>query len=54
MIGAYATFPNCPQRQAANLSGSLSGGHKILVGAVINGPNGADLFIDLVRWPQTR
>ncbi|WNV90021.1 glycoside hydrolase family 9 protein [Umezawaea sp. Da 62-37] len=52
MIGVGTTFPNCPQHQAANLSGSLNGGRKVLVGAVVNGPNGADLFSDLGEMPE--
>ncbi len=51
MIGVGTTFPNCPQHQAANLSGDLDGGRKVLVGAVVNGPNGADLFGDLGDMP---
>jgi len=51
MIGVGSTFPNCPQHQAANLSGDLNGGRKVLVGAVVNGPNGADLFSDLGEMP---
>jgi endoglucanase len=51
MIGTGTTFPNCPQHQAANLSGNLNGGHKVLAGAVVNGPNGADLFADLGEMP---
>ncbi|HWO64701.1 MAG TPA: glycoside hydrolase family 9 protein [Umezawaea sp.] len=51
MIGVGTTFPNCPQHQAANLSGDLNGGRRVLVGAVVNGPNGADLFSDLGEMP---
>jgi endoglucanase len=44
VIGAGTTFPHCPQHQVANLAGSLNGGRNVVVGAVVNGPNGADNF----------
>ncbi|HEU4423924.1 MAG TPA: glycoside hydrolase family 9 protein, partial [Pilimelia sp.] len=44
MIGAGTTFPHCPQHQVANLAGSLHGGKRVIRGAVVNGPNGADNF----------
>jgi hypothetical protein len=47
MIGEGADFARCPQHQVANLSGSLTGGRKVIRGAVVNGPNGADNFTDL-------
>jgi endoglucanase len=47
VIGEGTVFPWCPQHQVANLAGSLSGGRQVLVGAVVNGPNGADNFEDI-------
>jgi len=47
MIGEGTEFSQCPQHQVANLSGSLTGGRKVIRGAVVNGPNGADNFEDL-------
>jgi hypothetical protein len=47
VIGEGSDFPQCPQHQVANLSGSLTGGSKVIRGAVVNGPNGASNFIDL-------
>ena len=41
VIGEGTVFPHCPQHQVANLAGSLTGGRDVLVGAVVNGPNGA-------------
>ena len=46
MIGAGSTFPRCPQHVVANLSGRQDGTAPILRGAVVNGPNSADLFAD--------
>ncbi len=46
MIGTGTTFPHCPQHVVANLSGSVDGTAPILRGAVVNGPNSADLFSD--------
>ncbi|WP_086660680.1 glycoside hydrolase family 9 protein [Lentzea kentuckyensis] len=51
IVGVGAKFPECPHHQAANLSGSSNGGSKVLVGAVINGPNDASLFGDLGEMP---
>jgi endoglucanase len=47
MIGEGSDFSQCPQHQVANLSGSLTGGRRVIRGAVVNGPNGADNFEDL-------
>lgn len=47
MIGAGTVFPHCPQHQVANLAGSLTGGSRVINGAVVNGPNGAENFDDL-------
>ncbi len=47
VIGAGTVFPHCPQHQVANLAGGLNGGKKVVVGAVVNGPNGAGNFEDL-------
>jgi len=47
VIGEGTTFPRCPQHQVANLAGSLTGGRDVLVGAVVNGPNGAENFEDI-------
>ena len=46
MIGVGTDFPHCPQHVVANLSGSQDGAAPILRGAVVNGPNSADLFTD--------
>jgi hypothetical protein len=46
MIGVGTDFPRCPQHVVANLLGSLDGSAPILRGAVVNGPNSADLFTD--------
>jgi Glycosyl hydrolase family 9/Cellulase N-terminal ig-like domain len=46
MIGVGTDFPRCPQHVAANLLGSPDGSPPILRGAVVNGPNSADLFVD--------
>ncbi len=47
VIGEGTTYPLCPQHQVANLAGSLTGGSRVAVGAVVNGPNGSDQFTDL-------
>jgi endoglucanase len=47
VIGEGSVFPRCPQHQVANLAGSLTGGRNVLVGAVVNGPNGAENFEDI-------
>jgi glycosyl hydrolase family 9/cellulase-like Ig domain-containing protein len=43
MIGVGAHYPRCPQHVVANLSGTR---RRILVGAVVNGPNDRGLFAD--------
>ncbi|MEV4315975.1 glycoside hydrolase family 9 protein [Actinocrispum sp. NPDC049592] len=52
IVGVGSTFPYCPHHQAANLAGDPNGGRRILYGAVINGPNGADNFEDLGEMPE--
>ena len=47
VIGEGTVFPHCPQHQVANLAGSLTGGRNVVVGAVVNGPNGAENFEDI-------
>jgi endoglucanase len=44
MVGVGTRFPHCMQHQVANLSGSRDGTSPLDVGAVVNGPNGADNF----------
>jgi endoglucanase len=44
MVGEGSTFPNCMQHQIANLSGTTNGHRPLDVGAVVNGPNGTDVF----------
>lgn len=44
VVGEGSNFAHCPQHQVANLAGSVHGGDKVIVGAVINGPNGAANF----------
>ena len=44
MIGVGDRFPLCPQHQVANLSGTTDGTAPVLVGAVVNGPNGKGNF----------
>jgi endoglucanase len=39
IVGNGAVFPNCMQHQVANIAGSLDGGHPVLRGAVVEGPN---------------
>ena len=46
MIGVGSVFAQCPQHVVANLAGSVDGQPPILRGAVVNGPNKADLFTD--------
>jgi glycosyl hydrolase family 9/cellulase-like Ig domain-containing protein len=41
MIGTGSRFPRCPQHVVANLNGTR---HRILRGAVVNGPNDRSLF----------
>ena len=40
IVGAGTTFPHCIHHQIANLVGSLDGTSPLLLGAVVNGPNG--------------
>jgi endoglucanase len=44
MVGEGTNFPRCMQHQVANLSGRLDGTPPLLLGAVVNGPNGARIF----------
>jgi len=44
MVGVGTRFPDCMQHQVANLEGSTDGTLPLDVGAVVNGPNGADNF----------
>ena len=46
MVGIGTTFPHCMQHQVANLVGSSDGTPPLALGAVVNGPNGADLFTE--------
>jgi hypothetical protein len=43
MIGVGRAYPRCPQHVVANLNGTR---HRILRGAVVNGPNDKTLFAD--------
>ncbi|MBB5955397.1 hypothetical protein FHS29_001978 [Saccharothrix tamanrassetensis] len=52
VVGVGSRFPECPHHQAANLSGDPDGGHRVLVGGVVNGPNAAELFADLGEMPE--
>ncbi|MFK0237398.1 glycoside hydrolase family 9 protein [Streptomyces vinaceus] len=54
MIGVGEVFPHCPDHPVANLAGSLDGTGDILRGAVVNGPNGADVVREQEYWPETR
>lgn len=54
MIGAGTTFPHCPEHQAANLAGSLTGTGLILTGGVVNGPNAKELLKELNSFPGMR
>jgi hypothetical protein len=38
VVGAGHVFPRCPSHQVANLSGSLTGHGRLLVGATVSGP----------------
>ena len=51
MVGAGSRFPNCPAHVVANLSGRQDGTPPILRGAVVNGPNDAELFAEGVDEP---
>ncbi|CAM5325309.1 hypothetical protein STENM36S_01751 [Streptomyces tendae] len=44
VVGAGDLYPHCPQHQVANLAMSRTGHGDILRGAVVNGPNDADLL----------
>jgi endoglucanase len=44
MVGEGTVFPHCMQHQVANLSGTTDGRPPLDVGAVVNGPNGKDVF----------
>jgi endoglucanase len=44
MVGVGDSFPLCMQHQIANLSGTRNGRRPLDLGAVVNGPNGADNF----------
>jgi endoglucanase len=46
MVGLGQAYPRCMQHQVANLSGSLNGKPPLVLGAVVNGPNGAGNFDD--------
>jgi hypothetical protein len=46
MVGTGSRSPLCPAHVIANLSGRQDGTPPILRGAVVNGPNSADLFAD--------
>jgi endoglucanase len=52
VVGVGSTFPHCMQHQVANLAGSLTGGDKVAVGAVVNGPNKASLFKSIDTLPD--
>ncbi len=44
MVGEGTVFPHCMQHQVANLNGTTDGTPPLDVGAVVNGPNGKDVF----------
>jgi len=48
VIGAGTVFPRCPEHQVANLTGGQ------LTGAAVNGPNKADKFAELNKFPTMR
>ncbi|MGV4984705.1 glycoside hydrolase family 9 protein [Streptomyces sp. NRAIS4] len=54
VIGEGSTFPHCPEHQAANLTGSLTGTGDILVGGVVNGPNDAAKLKELNSFSTMR
>ncbi|MFD7282875.1 glycoside hydrolase family 9 protein [Streptomyces sp. NPDC059862] len=54
VIGAGETYPHCPEHQVANLAMSRTGRGDILRGAVVNGPNKAELLGDLERFDSMR
>jgi endoglucanase len=53
MVGEGDLFPRCMHHQVANLSGSTDGKGPLAVGAVVNGPNGADQFTGGLGDPQS-
>jgi hypothetical protein len=48
VIGTGTVFPRCPEHQAANLTGES------LTGGAVNGPNKADKFGEVNRFPAMR
>jgi len=54
VIGAGALYPHCPDHQVANLAMSRTGRGDILRGAVVNGPNKAELLRHLDRFDNMR
>ncbi|WP_052674929.1 glycoside hydrolase family 9 protein [Amycolatopsis orientalis] len=48
VIGAGSVYPRCPEHQVTNLTGQQ------LTGAAVNGPNGANRFAELNRFPTMR
>ncbi|MBD0740280.1 glycoside hydrolase family 9 protein [Streptomyces sp. CBMA29] len=46
MVGQGQTFPRCTAGELGNLAGSLTGSRPLEVGAIVNGPNGAEQFSD--------
>ena len=54
VIGEGSTFPHCPEHQAANLAGSLTGKGDILTGGVVNGPNQAAKLKEPNSFPAMR
>lgn len=44
VVGAGSTFPHSLHHQVANLAGALDGTSPILLGAVVNGPNGTKVL----------
>ncbi|MFF4353641.1 glycoside hydrolase family 9 protein [Streptomyces sp. NPDC001530] len=54
VIGVGQTYPHCPEHQVANLAMSHTRRGDILRGAVVNGPNKADLLGGLERLDGMR
>lgn len=62
MVGEGHRFPRCMQHQVANLRGTTDGRPPLDLGAVVNGPNGKDVFDPhlggyqdgMVRCPPSR
>ncbi|WP_328913414.1 MULTISPECIES: glycoside hydrolase family 9 protein [unclassified Streptomyces] len=46
MVGEGKTFPRCTAGELGNLAGGLKGSRPLEVGAIVNGPNGAEQFSD--------